>query len=153
VTITNQLVCGPSPASATLLIRKFVMVNGATTPSSPTTLPAAWQTAFPITITCGSHPPFAGNLNGANTYQTSIAASVGQTCTVQEAVPTFPLPNCHWSVSYPQGPSVAIVGGGEHGRHLQYAGLSLRGAHRSQAEPASASYRARPSIRVRRYFQ
>lgn len=110
VTYTNRLICPQS--DATLLVRKFVFVNGSTTPRSPSTLPASWlPISFPVTITCGSSPPIQSTMNAANNYQTAVAVPLNATCTVNETVPVFPTPNCHWSTSYPQGQTAVIATG------------------------------------------
>ena len=109
VLVTNSLVCGGSTASTTLQVRKWVMVNGATMPSPAATLPPALQTTFPVTVACGSRPSVHVSLNSTNSYRDSVPVSPGETCTIQETGPPFPTAGCHWSVSYPQGASIAIA--------------------------------------------
>jgi hypothetical protein len=111
VQLVNDLVCNVGATGATLLVRKFVLLNGDATPRDPLTMPAAWQAKFPFTVTCGSSPPQYGSLNLGNGYLTALAVPANQTCKVQEQPPAFPDPACHWSVTYPQGPSIPVVKG------------------------------------------
>jgi hypothetical protein len=111
VSVTNTLVCGPSPSDATLAIRKLFLVNGSNTPVAGSTLPAAWQQTFPITVTCGANAPIPAGLTPSNSYQTALAVPVGVSCQLQETPPPFPSPACHWVPSYPLGQAIVIVPG------------------------------------------
>ncbi|HEX8380196.1 MAG TPA: DUF5979 domain-containing protein [Allosphingosinicella sp.] len=108
VGVTNWLRCRAAGGDGTLHVRKFVMVNGSKVPASPSTLPPAWQTSFPITISCGGGAPIAGSLNAGNNYQTAAAIPAGVACTVQETTPIFPVQACHWSTTYPQGQTATL---------------------------------------------
>ena len=115
MTVANAITCGSGGTTdATLLIRKFVVVNAdpLTNPRNLNNVPWLPHQSFPVTVTCGSIAPVALTLTSANNYQIELAALSGETCTVHEPVPPFPrCPTATGRSAIRKGPSVAIVPG------------------------------------------
>jgi uncharacterized repeat protein (TIGR01451 family) len=108
VTVIDRLVC--SPVDLTLLVRKFVLVDGSKTPVSPNQL-SFWPTAaFKVDVTCGTNPAAHYTLSTGNNFQAQHGqVPTGTNCTIVEIPPPAPA-NCSWATSYPQGQSALITG-------------------------------------------